>query len=416
MTMQRRRATPIFPAIALIAFLLLCAITLSGLPSNVSGMNLDISGRPIKTADRTLVQQDYMLSATTLQWSPDGRYIAFGSNHGGDQDIYLIDVMAYMQNESRDKQAVLVDLTNSEREEGSFNWSPDSQYIAMSAYENGNEDIFVINIDSRETTRFTVDEAIENGPAWSPDGRYIAYDSQQSGVRRILRKDLSDESVVVLASGAFPQWSADGSHLAFLAVVETEEGVGNSLTVVDRDGGNAKSLLPGASYMSIDWSPNDSSLAFTGYFDEQFQSGIVDSRTGETELLMPGREPAFVMGWSHDGQKLSIVSGASGNQDVYVFSLSDNTLIQATHTELNEHNPAWSPTENRLAYWLVDPIKGEQNLIVQDLDSNEKYVLSSIPLYYTLNSLYEHLSEARTDPIRGAKQPKDTSRGQADRK
>jgi Tol biopolymer transport system component len=52
----------------------------------------------------------------------------------------------------------------------------------------GNSDLWVVDLTSGLSTRFTFDPAFDGQPVWSPDGRYIAWQSQRGGAPDIYRK------------------------------------------------------------------------------------------------------------------------------------------------------------------------------------------------------------------------------------
>jgi len=57
--------------------------------------------------------------------------------------------------------------------------SPDGQRVAFMSRQDGNWEIYVVNIDGSEIQRLT-DNAAEDGlPTWSPDGRVLAFVSNQ---------------------------------------------------------------------------------------------------------------------------------------------------------------------------------------------------------------------------------------------
>lgn len=129
-------------------------------------------------------------------WSPDGKKIAFASTRAKREDIM-------------------------ERNGGTLpNYVRQVFAIAEELEEpNGDGDIFVIDVASREMTQITSDSAHEWHPAWSPDGRWIAYISDKAGSRDIwvMRADGTDQRQVTRhpAQDRLPMWSQDGTQLIF---------------------------------------------------------------------------------------------------------------------------------------------------------------------------------------------------------
>jgi TolB protein len=80
-------------------------------------------------------------------------------------------------------------------------WSPNGLLLAFSWVRNygpgvlGGQDIYLMDIASRQIIQLTHDGGRNDFPSWSPDGRHIVFQSNRSGTEQI--------------------WSvlADGTHL-----------------------------------------------------------------------------------------------------------------------------------------------------------------------------------------------------------
>jgi len=56
--------------------------------------------------------------------------------------------------------------------------------IAYYAYNDGQADIYVINLDGSELTNLTNDSAEDWAPRWSPDGSLIAFQTNRTAIGR----------------------------------------------------------------------------------------------------------------------------------------------------------------------------------------------------------------------------------------
>jgi Tol biopolymer transport system component len=98
--------------------------------------------------------------------------------------------------------------------------SPDAKRAAVYMNDQGNTDIWLIDLETGARTRFTFDPAQENNPAWSPDGAYVAF-TRASGVNRIFRKAANlagAEEELLTFDGGRPDVgniSRDGRFLTF---------------------------------------------------------------------------------------------------------------------------------------------------------------------------------------------------------
>lgn len=107
------------------------------------------------------------------------------------------------------------------------------------------------------------------------------------------------------------------------------------------------------------WSPNGSKLAFVSpckvrkdrYDGSKIFVMDVDNKSAPYPLPVPS-SPAedYDPAWSPDGLKIAFTSTRAGNPDIYVFNLSDQTLMQLTNNRSVEKYPTWSPTGTQIAF------------------------------------------------------------------
>lgn len=60
-------------------------------------------------------------------------------------------------------------------------WSPDNKKLAFVSNRDGNDEIYVINVDGSGLTRLTNNPASDTHPTFSPDGTRIAFESNRDG-------------------------------------------------------------------------------------------------------------------------------------------------------------------------------------------------------------------------------------------
>jgi tricorn protease len=154
-------------------------------------------------------------------WSPDGKHIAFVSDHSGREEIWVCD----------ENGANLKRLTNSDTQKGAPVWAPDSQSLLYTASDRALHRLSLADNKDSVVTRGEVigfgSTAISN-PQWSPDGKWIAF--TRSG-----RGDLLPHVYVMPVAGgeakritdadsysdSSPLWTSDGKALVYLAGMDT---------------------------------------------------------------------------------------------------------------------------------------------------------------------------------------------------
>ena len=204
-------------------------------------------------------------SSAAPQWSPDGSQLAFASDRDGKRQIYLI---APQGGEARQ-------LTKSETAVAAFHWSPDGKQIAYAApdadakpqkdrKEKYGEFEIVRNDYTRShlwlqpvegtATRLTESEKYSVGAfSWSPDSTRIAFTSvpdptpNSSRFADIYTVAIATKQVtpLVTAKGADsnPQWSPDGTQVAFQTAAGQELSYKNTrIAVIPATGGTPRIL------------------------------------------------------------------------------------------------------------------------------------------------------------------------------
>jgi Tol biopolymer transport system component len=169
-------------------------------------------------------------------WSPDSTRIAFTSKRDGGFDIYVMNADGSNQ----------VRLTTTSADSWP-SWSPDGSQIVFQTFRDGNGEIYVMNANGSNQTRLTFDPANDFYARWSPDGARIAFFSQRSP-SGIFVMQANGSGVTPLVAGDEPDWSADGTRIAFL--------YGTGIYVAEADGSGATFI---AGYMLQDrwprWHP-----------------------------------------------------------------------------------------------------------------------------------------------------------------
>lgn len=157
-------------------------------------------------------------------WSPDSKKFAFVVFENGDNRVAILDIESGdIENEL--KIAELDDIKH-------LAWAPDGDRIAMTGTSGGISDLYIYNLDQNNFEQLTDDRYFEMQPAWSPDGETLAFVTHRGPGTdfeelifepvSIALMDMTDGSVERIAISdeakhINPQFSADGNDLYFVA-------------------------------------------------------------------------------------------------------------------------------------------------------------------------------------------------------
>ncbi|HEX2121845.1 MAG TPA: hypothetical protein VHL59_09405, partial [Thermoanaerobaculia bacterium] len=142
-------------------------------------------------------------------WSPDGAQVAFGSDRGGEMNLWLLSL--------RDGKTRR--LTSGPGGDYQPNWSPDAKSLVFFSGRAGAIDIWRYDFDDATLARLTRGEGINVNPFYSPDGRRVAFQSDRDGRMEVFVMNADGSGVrqltTVGVSGHFLRWSADGARIYF---------------------------------------------------------------------------------------------------------------------------------------------------------------------------------------------------------
>ncbi len=198
-------------------------------------------------------------------WSPDSRQLAYVSFEGNRSSIFVQTLRTGNRFKVSSKPGI----------NGAPSFSPDGRQLVVTlGGVDGNLDIYVLDITSRQTRRLTTHRAIDTEGTWSPDGRYIYFTSDRAGgpqVYRVAANGGSPERITFEGSyNARPRLSPDGKRLA---VVHNDRG-NFRIGVMDLDKKNLLIVSRGRQDESPSFAPNSDSLI---YATRQGRNGVLET-------------------------------------------------------------------------------------------------------------------------------------------
>ena len=262
--------------------------------------------------------------------------ILFVSNRDGDNEIY-----------SKNPDGTgLVQITTNTADDGGPSWSADGLQIVFHTNRDGNYEIYTMDADGANPVRWTTNGSNEQYPDWSPDGLHIVFRGNADGDNEIWIMDAADvdsdgngDNLLNLtnntANDQHPDWSPDGSQIAFMS---NQSGTEN-IWVMNADGSVPTQIGPtSTSSGRPDWSPDGSQIAFDSLGGTDWAIWVMDA-AGTNATALTAESGYLEASWSGDGLYLA----HSGAGDIWRMLANGTNATQVTTDPGADGSAAWHP-------------------------------------------------------------------------
>jgi dipeptidyl aminopeptidase/acylaminoacyl peptidase len=355
-------------------------------------------------------------SISDLQFSPDGARLAFvvtepPKGTGRKHHIWI-----------REKSSNAVrQFTYSEKSEGSPRWSPNGKQLAFLSDRGEEQQIYLMRVEGGEGIALTKGKRSISRFEWSPDGKQIAFlaPDAKSDQQEKKEKDKDDAHVadredrrarlwiVDVATGDTKAltkptwevhelvWAAGGDHLIVKATdrPQSDEYTDRIYRVATSDGAAQQMLAPRGPFGELRMSPNGNTVSFVGSREDgpephDLQLLAINGRASRNLTGASLDRPVEDYHWQRDASL--VVVAANGFGSLFVKYSPDGTKHDLAASPAPTGSVALSPS-GEVAYvsqnatnpqelWLWDQTNSPQQLSHLN-DSWKQFRLSPPEIY-----------------------------------
>jgi WD40 repeat protein len=228
-------------------------------------------------------------------------------------------------------------------------WSPDGQQLALHISNGGSShqgDIAIFDLKTSQIATLASRIWFADTPDWSPDGKWLAFMTGWGGGLPaqlfIMRTDGSEQHVILSCADSAcecARWSPDGRRIAFSST--------NGLEVVDVTGDNRQVLYSKEKVgriLWLDWSPDNSTLAFIGAERRSIVNLLTLSNMKARLIPIANLSLSEGIAWSPTSDQLAVIGSFSSNANKFEDRLVviDTQGHQLMNIALNNTFQAWS--------------------------------------------------------------------------
>ncbi|MDT0604619.1 winged helix-turn-helix domain-containing protein [Thalassotalea castellviae] len=284
-----------------------------------------------------------------LDISPDDNTLAFhGYREPADESgIYFIDLT---NNES---QPVRFSCSNNcDYKERDFAFSPDGKSIAVTRRINRfNENIYLVNLATKELEQLTKGEEDIVGLTWHPDGEKLVFGAQRADIRRGYVLDINSKAIsnFQFEGFSYPAFARKSKELFYqqryekyyLASLPLGNNVASSpFPIIESE----------FSHLDPHYSTKQDRIAYASNESGFYELWISDTQGLNRQQLTFLKQTIRYPRWSHSGDKIAFLGPVESDKadKIYIYDLTTNTLSIVPSMHQIHNRPTWSWDDNAI--------------------------------------------------------------------
>lgn len=289
-------------------------------------------------------------SSTSPRWSPDGEWLAFVSTRaaGSEPPRPQVYVLSMRGGEARR-------VTTLKNGAGAFQWSPDGTRLVCLS-RTGPSDLRPELADRSDVRHYRNMSYKFNDTGWFDDKRSHLWvvDVKTGAAKQITSGDDWND--------ADPQWSPDGTKIAFVSDrtgKAFEQSRNTDVWVISADGGTPAKISDHAEGdRGPRWSPDGKSIAYIGSDRETSHPKIwIAPSAGSAPSVLAAKDLDLIPGqmdWAENGRALYFETGVKGEYHLFRIDLASREVRPVTSGPRAVRNVDINDRTNRMVYTVND--------------------------------------------------------------
>ena len=254
-----------------------------------------------------------------------------------------------------------------------MNWSADGRKLAYAKYHFGKNqsmvnDIKVYDLDSEKTVWLTK-SARATYPDWSPDGNQIVYVTHKNSVANLFLMNADGSEQQQITEYDYdtqilnPHYAPDGNSIVF-AMADQQANL--DLHILDLASGDVRRLTdnPAADYNPV-WHPGGDFVSYTSHAGSTPNIHTVDVATGESKQVTDVGDAVWAAQWSPVDSTL-MATTLPDVDTIRIVNVNPHREITTKELVLRDHYTAWRSTGPDVLLTDIHPKKDVNILATHD--------------------------------------------------